>query len=234
MTFSNFDTISKTGLFWTDSIQDVNYNINVKQDMDLVGKSGITLVIGCPLPPKIQENILRLRRTFDQILINNQVSAQVKWRKDLTSLHITVYGLIKPKDYERDVTWPISSNILQQIRNIVSTEFPFNLILQGLGILGSGAVAVRISDSNELDTIRNAIANMEGVSDRNRSEKTGLNQMIVGRFLPELTDNDRRLVKQAKDDLESFLVGEITVTSLELIHYKHEFLNRWYNQESFP
>ena len=228
--FSEFDRQVKRNRFWTDPINDVNKKIGGAQDEDAVGRSGVSLVIGCPLPSEIQKKILEVQRKFDQTLSDQKLSARVKWREDLTALHITVYGLVKPDDYTRGLSWPISDNIMEQLQGILSQRLPFKLVLQGLGILGRGAVAVRISTSSQLSQIRDAIEDIREVSKRGFGER--LNQMIIGRFLPSLTDKDRSAVKDSLEELKDFVIGEMNIVSLELVHYKHEFLNRLYNQQS--
>lgn len=230
--FSEFDQQVKQNRFWTEPIEDVNRKIKEAQDEDAVGRSGVSLIIGCPLPPEIQRKILEVQRKFDQTLSDNQVSASVKWREDLTALHITVYGLVKPDDYRRGMSWSVPDHIMDKVRAIVSKHLPFKLVLQGLGILGRGAVAVRISNSRELNQIREVIEGIQGVSKRGFGER--LNQMIIGRFLPPLTDNDRSAIKRSLDDLINFSISELNVVSLELVHYKHEFLNQLYGQQVIP
>jgi len=229
--FDEFDEAEGKNKFWTEPIEKVNEEIREKQKNDRIARSGVTLVVGCPLPPEIQEKILAVQTTFDRILVDYRIPACVKWREVLFALHMTVYGLSKPDDYKRGKSWQGAAEILGQVD--MPLPLDFHLSLQGLGILGAGAIAVRISDSKELNLIRDRIEKVPSVSKRAYGEK--LNQIIIGRFLPDLKGIDRNIIKKCVlGDLRDFLFGEITVNSFELVHYKHEFLNQVYCQKVFP
>jgi hypothetical protein len=50
--FSQFDEIANTGTFWTAPILPINDQIKAKQDLDAIGNSGVTLVIGSLQPTR--------------------------------------------------------------------------------------------------------------------------------------------------------------------------------------
>ncbi len=231
-TYAGFKSACSTTAFWTNPIEDVNYGIATKHDLDAVGQPGVTLVIGCPLPAYVQQKVIRVQRLFTSLLAASGSSATVKWRDDLTALHVTIYGIAKPKDYSPTGSWPLPDGILDPVRTIVSSKKPFDISLQGLGILSNGAIAVGVSDSPEIDSIRDDIAKIAGVSPRSFGEE--VNQMIIGRLLPDLTDRDRRLIKQALDDVEQFMLGTLIVNHIDLLHYRHEFLDRLFDRVLLP
>ena len=104
--------------------------------------------------------------------------------------------------------------------------------MHGLCALGRGAIAVRVSDTQELDTIRDRIESLPGVSPRKSGER--INQMIIGRLLPPLSARARTNIRKTLNTLKTTdagYIGEIAVTSVELVHYKHEFLDRVFHQE---
>ncbi|MGB2986430.1 MAG: hypothetical protein WBE26_11155 [Phycisphaerae bacterium] len=232
LTYTGFKSASSNTAFWNNPIENINYGIATKHDLDAIGQPGVTLVIGCPLPSYVQHKVIRVQRLFTSLLAASGSSATVKWRDDLTALHVTIYGITKPKDYSPTGSWPLPAGILNPVQTTVSSNVPFDISLQGLGILGNGAIAVCVSDSPEIDRIRDDIEKIAGVSSRSFGEKA--NQIIIGRLLPDLTDRDRRLIKQALDDVEQFMLGTLTVNYIDLLHYKHEFLNRLFDRVLLP
>lgn len=230
MDFSEFDKLAHW--FWKKPITQINEGIEDGYIKDSIGSSGITLVIGCPLPKEIQRKILKIRSKFDKLL-KEETTLQVKWRDDLSSLHITVYGLVKPEDYKRGESWPLKENVLKAIKDVVSNTLDFNLVLQGVGILGIGAVGIRISNSDTLSQIRKGISKIQGMSEYGEKRGEGVNKIMIGRFLTSFSESSMQIVKRIVDDLRDFPIGEMKVNNFELVHYKHEFLDRLYEQNSF-
>ncbi len=235
-TYTIFD--EKTGpaaSFWKKNIAELNSAISKKRDDDAIGRSGITIVIGCPLPYEIQQGALDIRRKFTKALAAFGCSTAVQWRENLSALHITVFGVTKPADYIRQ-SWPLPNSLLDQLRYILSANLNFNITWKGLGVLGSGAVSARLSDCPEIEKIRREIMRIQAphLSGASRGEKDNLNQIILGRFKPTLTFNERKAIEASLKKVRDIEVGALTVASFEMIHYKHEFLNHIYDQLLLP
>lgn len=226
MTFKGIDREGKK--FWVRQISD--REIAKAHQEDKLARSGVSLVIGCPLPATIQSRLLAMQERLDKALRRQKADTSVSWRTDLAGLHTTVYGLVKPRDYRRPWSWPLAARVVHGVRSVVYQHQPFALYLEGVCILGRGAVAVRISDSKELNAIRTNIERVAGVSKRAYGKR--VNQMIVGRLLPPLTNADRATIRRILPDLKGCRLGRIDVSVLELVHYRHEFLDRVYHQSS--
>lgn len=230
--FAMFDDVGAQNMLWTDDLSNLNQRLAEAHDEDAIARPGVTLVVGCPLPEDIQRKILAMQREFNEALVRHHASTCVKWRSDLAALHMTVYGLVKPPDYHRRHSWPLSQHMLNALRHLILPHLGVRLTLQGLGLLGRGSVAVRIADCNAINTIRSGIEEVHGISGRSRGE--GFNQMVLGRLLPSLIETDRHAVRAALHDVRDFFLGEVQVDGLELVHYKHEFLTHIYEQHMFP
>lgn len=235
---SQGDRNNSNNRFWAAALPDMPGQIQSGHLEDQLARCGVSLVIGCPMREDIQRRIIEIRDAFENALNTCGVprNIHVKWRDDLSGLHITVYGLVKPDFYDR-FSWPIESQALATLANSASCHLDFDLALEGLGILGRGAIAVRVSDSNVLAHLRDCIEKQPWVSPRGFGER--LNQMVIGRldcdahgWTPTATDMDN--IEKALLSVRGFAIGTIRVRSFELVHYKHEFLNRVYEQIIFP
>lgn len=232
VSFSNFDLLASW--FWKQSLKQINKTIEEGHIKDYNERSGATLVIGCPLPQEIQQRILAIQSEFDQLLSTEKNPIRVNWRDDLSSLHITVYGLVKPENYETGKSWPLQQNIEERLIDAVSNVLNFDLILQGIGVLLGGTIGIRISNNETLHQIREQISQITGVSEYARDRGESVNKIIIGRFLPQFSESNVQTVREFVTDLKGFYIGKINVTHFKLIHYKHEFLDQLYEQHHFP
>jgi len=230
--FIEFDELAQW--FWKKTIDQANERIRIGQIKDAIGRPGITLVIGCPLPTKIQENIFHLQNEFDALLDKYKVQNKVKWRQDFSALHITVYGLIKPEKYEKGKFWPLQQDLYNYMMETVNRAKSFQLCQRGIGILGGGAIGIRTPSHQFLDHIREKFDKNESFSRLKREGGEKVNKTIIGRFLSDFDQDDLSKLKRITDSLLNFEIGEIKVSHFELIHYKHEFLDRVFHQESVP
>jgi len=131
--FSNFDDKASSSFFWSISIQEVNQQINRAHIEDSLIRRGVSLVIGCPLPKAILQKITQIQNEFQSILNLSSPDIKINYRINLDALHLTVYGLVKFKDYLEGRSWPISDEIITELKRIFY-EFPnLSLTLQGLG-----------------------------------------------------------------------------------------------------
>ena len=219
--FRKFDALAQND-FWTESVDAINRGLEKNILKDTKQLSGISLVIGCPLSISIQSNIAKLESTFDKSLNEQGSNAKVLWRNDLSALHITVYGLILPKDYNDD-SWQLINDKIDDLKSILLKHKGFELHLAGLGILGRGAISLRISDSPQLESFRDDVSKIEGISSLNFGGRT--TKVVIGRVLPTITESDRKGLWSICNNLRDFEVGSITIDELTLVHYEHTFLD---------
>lgn len=142
--------------------------------------------------------------------------------------------MVKPENYQRGKFWTLAKRIMNKIGEILSGVHNIELCLQGMGILGGGALAIWTSDNDVLTYIREEFekefAKIEGLSKLKRSGGEGVNKAVIGRFLPELSQDSFGKISKILKELKDFEIGKLNVTHFELVHYKHEFLDRVYEQ----
>ena len=218
--FKKFDKLANND-FWAEPIDVINRGLEKNMKKDEKEQSGVSLVIGCPLPDDIQQAVMDLK---------DAVPTNVKWRDDLSALHITVYGLIMPNDYQGESSWKLVQQKQHELQEIFNKYKGFQLDLQGIGILGRGAVSIRISDSKELENMRSDIASVSGFSKKSFGSNT--TKIVIGRMLPDITDDDRMQLKETCKHLQDHAIGTLTVDQLTLVHYKHTFLDTYFDKLS--
>src|SRR5207253_570005 len=152
-----------TNEFWTLPMERVNENLDRNHKKDTLQRAGISAVVGCPLPQEILQNVRTLEQAFERTLTAQGSTAKIQWRTKYDALHFSVYGLIMPDDYTSG-SWPLQTNQIREIEHALHIFGGFTLQLQGIGILGMGAVSMRVSDAPELERLRDAIGKIQGIS----------------------------------------------------------------------
>lgn len=224
MSFRHFDTLVEANEFWTMPIERINQNLERNHKKDTLQRAGISAVVGCPFPQKIQEKILSLEQVFMRTLAANGSKARVEWRKNDDALHFSVYGLVLPDDYQPGDSWPLRDDQMKKIREALHSFGNAELQLQGIGILGMGAVSVRVSDAPELEQLRDAIGKIGGISGERFGSRT--KKIVIGRISPPLTAQDREWILSACEVLKDYTIGTLRIDSLEIVHYKNTFLEQ--------
>ena len=227
-TFRTFDALARND-FWTAPVDDIWRGLEKNMHKDQKMQSGVSLVIGCPLPENIQSAIAKLAEEFESILRTKESDATVRWREDFSALHITVYGLVLPKDYHAESSWQLMREQKDTLRHIVAGHDIFPITLQGIGVLGRGALSVRVSDSPEIERLRDAIAHVPGVSPLSFGGRT--TKIVIGRIAPGMTEQDRTIINDACAELQDFEIGTIDTAPLTMVHYAHTFLDRCMDKE---
>ena len=228
LSFATFDKAVEDNNFWTqDNMGDLSAQIRGKHGEDAEGRSGLTLVVGCPLPTPAQKYVAGLRQDLSRRLAQCGIAEPV-WRTELSALHVTVYGLLVPDDYERDRA--LCDSLMKLAFDDLSEAahgWPrFTMTLKGFGILGRGALAVRVADSAEVTQIRDHAASIPQVSSRGYVERRDLNQMVIGRLQPCLEDGQRQMLRGLYEEFKDSELHELVVDSLSLVRYEHEFLTQ--------
>jgi len=220
-TFAEFDErlapyfLQKAGR----SLEKANADIAAGHIKDSRGREGVTLVTDWPLPADLQSGIRRLAARFEEQLFGH---ARVQWRTDLSALHLTVFGVVKPADYRPGI-WPLDPTTLAELRAAIPPTRGFSVLLRGVGVMLGGGIAVRMSDSPELADLRARIQAVRGVSAGVAGETA--NKIVIGRLLPPLTLRGLSAVREAVERSLEFDAGELTITQFILVHYRHEFLD---------
>jgi hypothetical protein len=222
MTFNHFDSSVRTNDFWTLPMDRVNFNLEKNHVKDSFQKLGVAAVYGCPLPEDVRQGITTLKSALERTMKAMGSATKVNWRKDLNALHFSIYGLIMPDDYLQETCWPLSDEQLQKLTQALKQFGKFQLHLQGAGILGMGAISVRVSDSPELEKLRDAIAAIDGFSKERFGSRT--KKIVLGRLIPALTKEDRDIVRRACDILQGFSIGTLTIDAMEIVQYQNTLL----------
>ena len=223
--------------FWASpDLLGLNRRIRGAHEEDLIGRPGVTLVIGCPTTGTVQRSVLEVQRELANCLVELGLRDVIEWRKRLDALHITTYGIVKPDDYDRRASWEKSGCAVQALSSQIADHLGFRLKLQGLAVLGRGALAIRVSDSNELSGIRALLAAKQqpGISAPSTGEAKNVNQMIVGRVRPVVDARCRDALSSCLLQLLERHVDDFEVNALELVHYRHEFLDSVFEQKTVP
>jgi hypothetical protein len=232
MSFHHFDSLTGSNEFWTLPIDRINQNLERNHRKDSLQRPGISAIIGCPLPQDVRERIAVLQHAFDRTLLATGSKARVEWRKSSEALHFSVYGLTTPDDYRPGESWPLSEEQLRKIKDALRSYGGFSMQLRGIGILGMGAVSVRVSDSPGLERLRDAIASIQGMSRERFGSRT--KKIVIGRLLPVLNDQDRSVIRDTCKKCEAISVGDIKADALEIIHYKNTFLDAEFERIHIP
>ena len=228
-----------------------------KQDLENSNTEGITIVI--PVSAKILDEITFLMDEIDHG-INGHQHLTIRWRRRegkgaSESLHITVYGIVKPNIYNSALSWQWIKTIQAELQHFVSQTYldfnsrPEDLHIEGLGIVGRGAINVRVSDNAFLDALRDKVKNRMGFSSQGRGEK--FNKIVIGRIGPMIECNSdmedaceslqrsitdpamRDTVQRECDSIYKYLTenarrtfGHISLSEsvLQVVHFEDEFL----------
>jgi hypothetical protein len=210
---------------------------------DAIGKPGIAMTIGPPLEKRVLDYIQARGKNFeddlDSVGLSNKV--QINWRfldedgavitEGLKALHIPVHGLYPPTaDLDVETMWSSvrqrSQEIEAVVRKCVRSRSGFDLALGGIGILGSGAIAMGISDSLEIQRVRNELMHLKDKWGAPGGQVEGINQIALGRIrLPEgdLSQQELDALKRVAVQHPDLLVTR--VKSFKLVCYGHEFLS---------
>jgi mannose-6-phosphate isomerase-like protein (cupin superfamily) len=187
--FLPFDERIQRNPFWRRGVEELNERIRAAHDKDLCPRKGVTLVVGHPLPEEVFSKIREARELFAEMVSS---SASVKWRDNLDALHITVYGVIKPDDYAS--MWPLAPETHDRVVEVIRRYLPLTFRIEGLGVLGDGAVALRVTSNASLELMRAALEEFApAVSGRAWAEH--FSYAIIGRLAPGLTEEDRQRVR---------------------------------------
>ena len=176
----------------------------------------MSLVIGCPFPVSVLEKVNELKEKIGS-------SIPIKWRDDPKAFHVTVYGLVIPTEYRGEESWHAMEEKVPELSEIFSEFKGFELRLQGISILGMGAVALQISDSPELQKLRESISRIPGVSPPKFGSKTI--KCIIGR-VNKIDEEGRESLRTICEELKGFEIGTIKADSLKMVHYSHRFLDK--------
>lgn len=244
-TFINTDLAVEHSLWYgTNDLSKIQKNISYKHQRDKIACPGITLTVGMPLAKEIQKLVLHYQNLFQEVLIETGLSDHLKpvFREDLSALHCTIYGLVKPDDYKNNKNaWSnlCSGPVQEKLEDIIQRYLPIELGISGWGIMGSGAIVLRLSDSDSLGQIRRDISeSIAGVSAKNYTEKNNLNQIGIGRIMPITVFTEtvksglEKIVTQGKmmnDIIEFQIGGEQLENNIWLVHYMHEWLTKTYD-----
>lgn len=220
-TFHKIDTLGKW--FWIHSDQSlakVNERMRVALTEDRRKQAGVTLVAGYPLPEALREEIGKLREVFEHLS-----GLPVQWRENAAAFHITVYGVIKPADFSKTPSWPLSPEQVQAITSVLHDALPPLLRVQGLVILGRGGIALRVSDCDLFRRIRRALS----AEDSPFSAPAGgeaASKIMIGRLLPDLSPEGLKRLRRPVELLRNYQVGDLLADRLKLVCYQDEFLEQ--------
>jgi quercetin dioxygenase-like cupin family protein len=217
--FSTFDsTVQQHSGFWKRPAAEVNAGLEEMRLAQGQARPGVTLATAT-LPASVLARIAEARRIVDGMLAPH---VKVKWRENDEAFHITVWGVVKPRDWA-DGRWPLPAESVDGIRGTMAGNLPLRFLLQGMGITGSGSVCVRVARSRALDRIRDGIEKLPLVSGRGEGEDFAY--VVLGRIEPGIAGADRELLGRCMKAMEQFRIGDVTVERLQLVHYRNEFLN---------
>lgn len=203
-------------------INRINMNLEKNSQKDTLQREGVSAVFGCPLPQSILENIDILKGACERMLKAQGSKAEINWRKKDAALHFSIYGLVMPDDYVPNQSWPLSETQIQGIQGALRECGTFDLELEGMGILGMGAISLRVSDSDQLEKLRDSIGSIEGISKERFGSRT--KKIVIGRIRAPLTGEDRLCFKAMCDTLKELKIGTLSIDSLEIVHYKNTLL----------
>ncbi|MDP7247000.1 MAG: hypothetical protein QF741_00040 [Candidatus Peribacteraceae bacterium] len=202
--------------FWAFPIEKLSENLEKNLKKDMQESSGVSLVIGCPFPASVLDKFKELKEKVGSDI-------DIKWRKDASAFHVTVYGLVIPSEYRGEESWHAMEEKVPELIEIFNEFKGFGLSIQGISILGMGAVALNVSDSPELQRFRGKIGQLTGVSPLKFGGKTI--KCIIGR-VNKIDEEGREKLRNICEELKSFEVGTLKVDSLKMVHYKHRFLDK--------
>ena len=216
------------------SLDRLNRDIATTIASDNNTRRGTTLVIGCPLPELILRGINSLQAELGQrIKAATGAENLVRWRRSLAALHLSVYGLLNPAEFAGQPSpWDFSLACLERVRSALPAQF--TIAFSGLSLRWAG-VAVGVSDSEELTSVRDTIGNLPGVSPIKKGAL--FNKVVVGRLDRPIRGREVAPLKQVFADFEDYegrFIGTQQVSFLRLIQYGDELLENVQQFSDFP
>lgn len=215
LSFSQFDHVDQSDVFFLRGLDEIIGKIvsGTHQDLESSNTKGITIVV--PVSAEILDKITSLMQRIDG-RINGHQHLTIHWRRRdeiaSKSLHITVYGIVKPNIYNPDLSWDWIKAIQAELQHLVTQTFlnfksnPEVLRIEGLGIVGRGAINLRVSDNAFLDALRNKFKDRMGFSGQGRGDK--FNKIVIGRIGPVIESNSS--VSDACDSLQGSIANSAT------------------------
>lgn len=239
--FRTFDMVEAKNAFWHENIDAVNTRIQNGHDKDAQSNSGLTLVVGCPLPGEVIAWVDDMQKWVGQRLSELEIPMP-EWRTSKGAFHVTVYGLLKPGHcLSKEGCDALVASLREDCASVLREHLPLRLSLQGFGLLGGGGIAVRVSESYSLTDLRLRICarvlggGIAAPSVPGFVEREDLNQMIMGRLQLGVTLGQRRNLRCLADESRKRYSVDFSVDSLFLVCYEHEFLDDMSGPpEAFP
>lgn len=196
-------------------IDRLNYLIKRKIKEDASEKTGVSLVIGCPLPADLLGKIEDLKKYIDAEM--NGIGITMNWRREPNAFHLTVCGLILPEDF-KESHWPLPVQVVEEIKKRTGAIKGTELKLGSVGILGLGALAIGISDNLVFDLLK---AENKLLSDNNfHRHGRPTKKIVVGRLKPEITGDKRVKLKAVIKKFKDYEIGSLIIQDLKLVKYR--------------
>jgi hypothetical protein len=186
---------------------------------------GLTLVLGCPLPPAVAGRIEDLKNTYQQI-----APGRIHFGAP-AAYHLTVYGLkrSRPAPFAPGELRPLLEGLGRVLRAELGEVTTLTVPLAGSLITESGGVLVCCGESEPLAQLRAAIGCAEGM-DPPKSPGT---HITIGQFTRPF--GSRRAYRQAlsaMEELRALPPGDLSAAELKLVYYQNRLLHDIVAQET--
>jgi hypothetical protein len=179
---------------------------------------GLTLVLGCPLPADVLENIESLKDRYGLIASNHIDFGRPE------AYHLTVYGLKRSRatPYTRQELDPVLSGLDRVLHRELGSVSGIRVRLSGPVVADGGAVLVLGQPDANLVRLRAAIARLAGVDPL----KSPSSHITIGQFTKPF--GSARACRRAMEEVEAlrdFPMGNLLVGELRLVYYRHRLLH---------
>jgi hypothetical protein len=188
---------------------------------------GLTLVLGCPLPPAIAGRIRDLKQAYDQI-----APGRIRFGAP-EAYHLTVYGLkrSRPAPFAPGELRPLLAGLGRVLRAELDAVATLTVPLAGSLVTESGGVLVCGGESEPLARLRAAVGRLEGVDPL----KSPASHITIGQFTRPF--GSRQACCQALDAVEALRaipLGSLVAGELKLVYYRNRLLHDIVAQETIP
>lgn len=178
---------------------------------------GLTLVLGCPLPPTTADSIEEMKDAYREI-----VPDRIRF-SDRATDHLTVYGLkrSRPEPFSQQELAPLLEGLGTVLHAELGSLPALAVCLRGSVVDDKGTILVCGQESERLIRLRAAIARIDGVD---RLKSPG-NHITIGQFTrPFGSAGAYRRALDAIEPLRDRPIGELAVREIKLIYYRHRLL----------
>lgn len=189
-------------------------------------RHGLTLVLGCPLPPGVLAQIEALRPALDGL-----APGRIRWVAP-AAWHLTVYGLKRSQSrpLDRGQVDPLVARLGLVLRRALARTPVIRVPLRGATLSAQGELILSAGECPALDGLRSVMGEIPGVDPL----KVGANHVTLGQLVrPFGSDAAFRQAMEAIRVLSDCPMQDLVDNKMRLVCYRNRWLEEIAWQEEF-